>query len=68
VSTILRCENLNVLALMGRCGKAVYAFTAIEGNPLIVKSSMSLTCNSTGLKETGCCNDKIELYLSKCND
>jgi len=45
--------------------KAACAFTAIEGNVLVVKSSMSLTCGSTGSKETGCCNDKIELPLSK---
>ena len=68
MSTIQRCENLNVLVLMGSPGKAVYDFIAIEGKNLVVKSSMSLTCSSTGLKDTGCCNDKIELYLSKCND
>jgi len=54
--------------LTGSPGKADYAFTVIGGNVLVVKSSILLTCCFTGLKETGCCNDKIELYLSKCND
>ena len=34
MSTILRCENLDVLVVVGRCGKAVYDFSAIEGNVL----------------------------------
>ena len=57
-----------MMVVVGSPGKAACAFTAIVGNPLIVEFGISLTCSSTGLKETGCCNDKIELHLSKCND
>ena len=54
-----------MLVVVGCSGKAACAFTAIEGNVLVVKSSMSLTCGSTGLKGAGCRDDKIELPLSK---
>ncbi|MBC2746645.1 MAG: hypothetical protein HF975_06505 [ANME-2 cluster archaeon] len=50
-STIWRCENLDVLVLMGSSGKADYAFTVIGRNVLVVKSSILLTCCFTGLKE-----------------